>query len=68
MSKFPSLIQLNKPVKFQRALKVNFIVISTCFVSTFDLTRLNNFFINAGFDPSSEVSLVDILAAGFYCM
>lgn len=59
-----SLTPTYKPVKFQRALKVNFIVMSTCFVSTFDLTRLNNFFMNAGFDPSSEVSLVDILAAG----
>jgi len=54
------------PVRFQSALKVNFIVTSTIWVLSFSPTIKSNLDIYLGFDPNWDVSEVEIFAATKY--
>lgn len=51
------------PVRFQSALKVNFIVTSTIWVLSFSSTIKSNLDMYLGFDPNWDVSEVEIFAA-----
>lgn len=54
------------PVRFQRALNVNFIVTSTVRVDNFSPTIDNNLDMYRGLDPNWDVSEVEIFAATKY--